>query len=60
LTARQVATILKRTASGHGTWNPGLGFGVGVLDAAAAVEFAPTIGLAVPAEEPLGASARKA
>jgi subtilisin family serine protease len=47
LTGRQVATILKRTASGHGTWTPGLGFGV--LDAAAAVELAPTIAPAVPA-----------
>jgi serine protease len=47
LTARQVATILKRTASGHGTWNPSLGFGV--LDAAAAVELAPTVAPAVPA-----------
>ncbi len=51
LTARQVATILKRTASGHGTWNPSLGFGV--LDAAAAVELAPTIGPAVPAARKL-------
>ena len=47
LTGRQVATILKRTASGHGTWTPGLGFGV--LDAAAEVELAPTIAPAVPA-----------
>jgi subtilisin family serine protease len=47
LSAQQVATILKRTASGHGTWNPGLGFGV--LDAGAAVALAPTIGPAVPA-----------
>jgi subtilisin family serine protease len=47
LAARQVATVLKRTASGHGMWNPGLGFGV--LDAAAAVELAPTIAPAVPA-----------
>jgi subtilisin family serine protease len=51
LAARQVATILKRTASGHGTWNPGLGFGV--LDAAAAVELAPKIGPAVPAAKKL-------
>ncbi len=46
LTPRQVATILKQTASGHGTWNPSLGFGV--LDAAAAVELAPRISPAVP------------
>ena len=51
LTARQVATILKRTASGHGTWTPSLGFGV--LDAAAAVALAPTIGPAVPAAKKL-------
>jgi subtilisin family serine protease len=51
LTARQVATILKRTASGHGAWNPSLGFGV--LDAAAAVELAPEIGPAVAAAEQL-------
>ena len=47
LTARQVATVLKQTASGRGTWNPSLGFGV--LDAAAAVALAPTIAPAVPA-----------
>jgi thermitase len=41
LTARQVATIIKRTASGHGSWSPTLGFGI--LDVAAAVELAPTI-----------------
>jgi subtilisin family serine protease len=51
LTARQVATILKQTASGHGTWNPSLGFGV--LDAAAAVELAPKVGPAVPAARKL-------
>jgi len=51
LTARQVATILKRTASGHGTWTPSLGFGV--LDAAAAVALAPTIGPVVPAAKKL-------
>jgi subtilisin family serine protease len=56
LTARQVATILKRTASGHGTWNPSLGFGV--LDAAAAVELAPTIGPEVPAAKKLLRRAR--
>jgi subtilisin family serine protease len=47
LTARQVATVLKQTASGQGTWNPSLGFGV--LDAAAGVALAPTIAPAVPA-----------
>src|SRR6266566_4313176 len=47
LTARQVATVLKQTASARGTWNPSLGFGV--LDAAAAVALAPTIAPAVPA-----------
>jgi subtilisin family serine protease len=51
LTARQVATILKRTASGHGAWNPSLGFGV--LDAASAVELVPTIGPKVPAAKKL-------
>ena len=35
LVARDVATILKETASGSGFWTPGLGYGV--LDAAAAV-----------------------
>jgi hypothetical protein len=44
---RLVATILKRTASGHGTWIPDIGFGV--LDAGAAVALAPTIAPAVPA-----------
>lgn len=38
LTARQVAQILKDTASGHGAWTPELGFGV--IDVAAAVERA--------------------
>jgi len=46
LNARQVATILKRTASGGGTWNPSLGFGV--LDAGAAVALAPATAPAVP------------
>ena len=41
LNAPQVATILTRTASGRGTWNPSLRFGV--LDAGAAVALAPTI-----------------
>ena len=35
LTARDVARILKETASGHGTWTPELGYGV--IDVAAAV-----------------------
>ena len=51
LTARQVATVLKRTASGHGTWTPTLGFGV--IDVAAAVELAPSIGPAVSAAKKL-------
>jgi len=38
LTAREVATILERTASGRGTWTPDLGYGV--LDVAAAVASA--------------------
>jgi hypothetical protein len=46
-----VATILKRTASGRGTWNPSLGFGV--LDAGAAVALAPAIAPAVPAASKL-------
>jgi subtilisin family serine protease len=51
LTARQVATVLKRTASGNGTWTSGLGFGV--IDVAAAVQLAPSIGPAVPAAKKL-------
>jgi subtilisin family serine protease len=38
LTYRQVAAILKRTATGQGAWSPELGFGV--VDAAAAVQRA--------------------
>jgi len=38
LTARHVAAILKRTASGHGTWTPETGFGT--IDIAAAVAAA--------------------
>jgi subtilisin family serine protease len=38
LSARQVADILKQTASGAGQWNPELGFGV--INVAAAVEAA--------------------
>jgi len=40
LTARQVADILKTTASGHGAWTPDLGYGV--IDVAAAVRLAAT------------------
>jgi subtilisin family serine protease len=58
LSAQQVATILKRTASGHGTWNPSVGFGV--LDAGAAVVLAPTIAPAVPAAAKLLHPALKA
>jgi subtilisin family serine protease len=50
LTARQVATILKLTATGQGNWTPSLGFGV--LDAAAAVALAPKI---QPKHEPAAA-----
>lgn len=38
LTARQVAGLLKATASGNGAWDPGLGYGV--IDVAAAVAAA--------------------
>jgi len=38
LTARQVATILEQTGSGHGSWNEDLGYGL--LDAGAAVRAA--------------------
>jgi hypothetical protein len=38
LSARQVADILKTTASGHGAWNPELGYGI--IDVAAAVALA--------------------
>ena len=51
LSARQVATILKRSASGHGAWTPSLGFGV--LDAAAAVALAPTFTPAAPTAKKL-------
>ena len=40
LSFRQVAAILKQTASGQGTWNAELGFGV--IDVAAAVQRAST------------------
>ena len=42
LSFRQVATILKQTASGRGAWSPELGFGV--VDAAAAVQRAAAAG----------------
>jgi hypothetical protein len=51
LSARQVAEVLKRSASGRGVWTPSLGFGV--LDAAAAVELAPTIAPADPGAKKL-------
>src|SRR4051794_13244901 len=41
LSARQVATILKRSATGRGSWTPTLGYGI--LDVAAAVELAPSV-----------------
>ena len=41
LSARQVADVLKETASGHGAWNAELGYGV--IDVAAAVERAKTL-----------------
>ena len=41
LKARQVAAVLKQTASGGGNWTPELGYGV--IDVAAAVELAPKI-----------------
>jgi subtilisin family serine protease len=40
LTSRQVADILKATATGQGQWNPELGYGV--INVAAAVELAKT------------------
>jgi len=51
LSAPQVSTVLKRSASGRGAWTPSLGFGV--LDAAAAVALAPTIAPAPPAAQRL-------
>ena len=38
LTAQQVAAVLEQTASGHGTWSSGLGYGV--IDVSAAVDLA--------------------
>lgn len=38
LTAKQVARVLEQTASGHGAWTPGLGYGV--IDVGAAVDRA--------------------
>jgi thermitase len=51
LSARQVAAVLKQTASGSGRWNRELGFGV--IDVAAAVRLAPTVSTSVPAAEKL-------
>ena len=51
LSARQVAAVLKRSASSRGVWTPSLGFGV--LDVAAAVELAPTVAPANPAAKKL-------
>jgi subtilisin family serine protease len=48
LSSRQVADILKSTASGHGAWNPELGYGV--IDVGAAVTVAkatPAVSLSV-------------
>ncbi len=44
LSFSQVATILKQTASGQGTWSPELGFGV--VDVAAAVQRAAAVAAA--------------
>jgi subtilisin family serine protease len=41
LSATQVATILKQTASGNGSWSATLGFGI--LNVGAAVQLAPTV-----------------
>jgi subtilisin family serine protease len=51
LSARQVAAVLKRSASGRGVWTPSRGFGV--LDVATAVELAPTVAPADPAAKKL-------
>jgi subtilisin family serine protease len=51
LSARQVAAVLKQTASGAVRWNRELGFGV--IDVAAAVELAPRIPPAGPSAERL-------
>ena len=51
LTARQVAAVLKRTASGSGRWSRELGFGV--IDVAAAVQLAPSVSPAQPAAQRL-------
>ena len=47
-TAAEVAAILEQTASGRGSWNPGLGYGV--IDVAAAVAAA--LGTATPDAHP--------
>jgi len=54
LSARQVADVLKQTASGRGSWTPGLGFGV--IDVAAAVARATDIANPLP-QTPLLAAA---
>jgi subtilisin family serine protease len=56
LTARQVAAVLKRSASGNGTWTKELGYGV--IDVAAAVSLAPTVSPAQPAAQKLLARTR--
>ncbi len=52
LRAAQVASILEQTASGQGSWNPELGYGV--LDVAAAVANAQTASVATVAAAPAG------
>lgn len=52
LRAAQVASILEQTASGRGSWNAELGYGV--LDVAAAVAKAPTASVATVAAAPAG------
>jgi subtilisin family serine protease len=48
LSARQVADILKATASGHGAWNPELGYGIIDVEAAVATAMAtPAVSLRV-------------
>jgi subtilisin family serine protease len=51
LRARQVAAILKQTASGRRNWNPRLGYGV--IDVAAAVALAPRVRPWVPSARKL-------
>ena len=52
LRAAQVASILEQTASGRGSWNAELGYGV--LDVAAAVAKAQTASVATVAAAPAG------